>query len=244
MRMTQAAVDYRSTEDERAGLMQEPLPGIAPAEPAVPDIPVEGWYAPPPPVPPSAQPSPAARSSTRRLCSHRGSLPRAGRAVAQADAVAEPAAGPAGPRRRAVRRRGPRPTPPVRPPARPGIPSPARPVQPPRPLARHPPAQPGRPPRAARLVRAAPAGPGRSGSLRRRSGPARRRRERLGLRGRRGLGRQAGQHGRCPGGPPYGPRHRGRSPGGHRAGSARAEPAAGEDDDHQTPAHRRTEDAR
>ncbi|WP_079169462.1 ABC transporter ATP-binding protein, partial [Streptomyces sp. CC77] len=48
MRMTQAAVDYRSTEDERAGLMQEPLPGTAPAEPAVPDVPVEGWYAPPP----------------------------------------------------------------------------------------------------------------------------------------------------------------------------------------------------
>ncbi|MFF3614712.1 ABC transporter ATP-binding protein [Streptomyces sp. NPDC002580] len=50
MRMTQGAVDYRSTIDQRAGLQQLPPQGAAP----MPPMPVAGqgqpgWYAPPPP---------------------------------------------------------------------------------------------------------------------------------------------------------------------------------------------------
>ncbi|MEU7279507.1 ABC transporter ATP-binding protein [Streptomyces sp. NPDC045431] len=51
MRLTQGAVDYRSTIDQRSGLMQpqqQPaMGGYAP--PAVPEVPQQGWYAPPPP---------------------------------------------------------------------------------------------------------------------------------------------------------------------------------------------------
>ncbi|MFG2625505.1 ABC transporter ATP-binding protein [Streptomyces sp. NPDC048473] len=55
MRMTQGAVDYRSTVDQKAGL-QQPVPGGygqqpgygAPQQP-VPEMPQQGWYAPPPP---------------------------------------------------------------------------------------------------------------------------------------------------------------------------------------------------
>ncbi|GAA3296137.1 hypothetical protein GCM10020295_25060 [Streptomyces cinereospinus] len=48
MRMTQAAVDYRSTVDERAGL-QQPLPPDAQPPVPVPGQGQPGWYAPPPP---------------------------------------------------------------------------------------------------------------------------------------------------------------------------------------------------
>ncbi|MFD9035342.1 ATP-binding cassette domain-containing protein [Streptomyces sp. NPDC059567] len=52
MRMTQGAVDYRSTEDQLAHL-QQPQPhgqGYAvPPQPVVQDVPQQGWYAPPPP---------------------------------------------------------------------------------------------------------------------------------------------------------------------------------------------------
>ncbi|HEY9366893.1 ATP-binding cassette domain-containing protein [Streptomyces sp.] len=51
MRLTQSAVDYRSTEDQLAGL-QPPQPAYgyaAPPEPVIPDVPQQGWYAPPPP---------------------------------------------------------------------------------------------------------------------------------------------------------------------------------------------------
>ncbi|MEU6991963.1 ABC transporter ATP-binding protein [Streptomyces sp. NPDC046465] len=52
MRMTQGAVDYRSTVDQRAGLQQQMPPGALP--PGGPQAPVPGqgqpgWYAPPPP---------------------------------------------------------------------------------------------------------------------------------------------------------------------------------------------------
>ncbi|MFJ8692702.1 ABC transporter ATP-binding protein [Streptomyces roseolilacinus] len=59
MRMTQTAVDYRSTDDRLAEL------GPVPEQPpVVPDVPLEGWYAPPPPAPvpvpaPAAPPVPA-----------------------------------------------------------------------------------------------------------------------------------------------------------------------------------------
>ncbi|MBA2944601.1 ABC transporter ATP-binding protein [Streptomyces himalayensis] len=51
MRMTQGAVDYRSTIDQRAGLQQQLPPGAMPPPQAMP-VPGQGqpgWYAPPPP---------------------------------------------------------------------------------------------------------------------------------------------------------------------------------------------------
>lgn len=57
MRLTQPAVDYRSTDDRLSEL------GPVPEQPpAVPDVPLEGWYAPPPPAraPGTAVPAPAA----------------------------------------------------------------------------------------------------------------------------------------------------------------------------------------
>ncbi|MFF4716041.1 ABC transporter ATP-binding protein [Streptomyces eurythermus] len=48
MRMTQAAVDYRSTVDQKAGLQQPLPPGAQPPAP-VPGQGQPGWYAPPPP---------------------------------------------------------------------------------------------------------------------------------------------------------------------------------------------------
>ncbi|MFD9718512.1 ATP-binding cassette domain-containing protein [Streptomyces sp. NPDC059076] len=48
MRMTQGAVDYRSSTDQKAGLMQQPQPGFGPP-PQVPEVPQQSWYAPPPP---------------------------------------------------------------------------------------------------------------------------------------------------------------------------------------------------
>ncbi|MDR6976904.1 ABC-2 type transport system ATP-binding protein [Streptomyces sp. 3330] len=59
MRMTQGAVDYRSTIDQKAGLHQQPLPGAQPPMP-VPGQGQPGWYAPPPPQHPGyAPPQPA-----------------------------------------------------------------------------------------------------------------------------------------------------------------------------------------
>lgn len=54
MRMTQGAVDYRSTVDQRAGLQQPIQPGAMPGVPPQGRLPVPGqdqpgWYAPPPP---------------------------------------------------------------------------------------------------------------------------------------------------------------------------------------------------
>lgn len=48
MRMTQGAVDYRSTIDQKAGLMQPLPPGVQPPVP-VPGQGQPDWYAPPPP---------------------------------------------------------------------------------------------------------------------------------------------------------------------------------------------------
>lgn len=53
MRMTQGAVDYRSTADQKVGL-QQPVPGGYGGPPGyepqpVPQLPQQGWYAPPPP---------------------------------------------------------------------------------------------------------------------------------------------------------------------------------------------------
>ncbi|MFF0472853.1 ABC transporter ATP-binding protein [Streptomyces sp. NPDC004284] len=53
MRLTQGAVDYRSTDDRLAHLQPPPHPGQPgyglPPQPPVPEAPQEGWYAPPPP---------------------------------------------------------------------------------------------------------------------------------------------------------------------------------------------------
>ena len=50
MRMTQGAVDYRSTIDQRAGLQQQLPPGaMPPQQMPVPGQGQPGWYAPPPP---------------------------------------------------------------------------------------------------------------------------------------------------------------------------------------------------
>ncbi|MFE9403651.1 ABC transporter ATP-binding protein [Streptomyces sp. NPDC006530] len=65
MRMTQGAVDYRSTDDQKAGLQPAMPPGYA-LPPVVPEVPQQGWYAPPPPgqnpyaaAPPAAPAQPA-----------------------------------------------------------------------------------------------------------------------------------------------------------------------------------------
>jgi ABC-2 type transport system ATP-binding protein len=50
MRMTQGAVDYRSTIDQKSGL-QQPLPPDAQPPMPVPGQGQPGWYAPPPPQP-------------------------------------------------------------------------------------------------------------------------------------------------------------------------------------------------
>ncbi|MGW3628150.1 ABC transporter ATP-binding protein [Streptomyces sp. NPDC000880] len=51
MRMTQGAVDYRSTADQKSGLMQTPPMGYLPPQQQIPEVPQQGWYAPPPPQP-------------------------------------------------------------------------------------------------------------------------------------------------------------------------------------------------
>ncbi|MGW3519140.1 ATP-binding cassette domain-containing protein [Streptomyces hydrogenans] len=72
MRLTQGAVDYRSSDDKLAHLQAPPQPGQPgyglPPQPVAPaDVPQQGWYAPPPPgqnpyaaapPPPAAAPAP------------------------------------------------------------------------------------------------------------------------------------------------------------------------------------------
>lgn len=52
MRLTQSAVDFRSTADQLAGFAPPPQPGYGGQlyqPPVVPEVPTQGWYAPPPP---------------------------------------------------------------------------------------------------------------------------------------------------------------------------------------------------
>ncbi|MFE7410712.1 ABC transporter ATP-binding protein [Streptomyces laurentii] len=51
MRMTQSAVDYRSTDDRLAHLQPPAAPYQLPEQqgPVIPEVPQQGWYAPPPP---------------------------------------------------------------------------------------------------------------------------------------------------------------------------------------------------
>ncbi|GGZ31853.1 ABC transporter ATP-binding protein [Streptomyces inusitatus] len=65
MRMTQGAVDYRSTVDQKAGLTQQPQPGFGAPRQQIPEVPQQGFYAPPPPgsyagAPAAAQAAPTA----------------------------------------------------------------------------------------------------------------------------------------------------------------------------------------
>jgi ABC-2 type transport system ATP-binding protein len=57
MRMTQAAVDYRASTDQKAGLMRPLPPGAVPPVP-VPGQGQPGWYAPPPPQQDGRPPAP------------------------------------------------------------------------------------------------------------------------------------------------------------------------------------------
>ncbi|MFE1953178.1 ABC transporter ATP-binding protein [Streptomyces sp. NPDC059524] len=79
MRMTQGAVDYRSTVDQRAGL-QQPLPpgAVAPQQMPVAGQGQPGWYAPPPPQEQAPQQQPAQQN------------PYAAPAQAQPQAPAQP----------------------------------------------------------------------------------------------------------------------------------------------------------
>ncbi|MFE6696718.1 ABC transporter ATP-binding protein [Streptomyces sp. NPDC057718] len=100
MRLTQGLVDYRSTDDAKAGLVEpapldaygHPVGGHAelPAEPL--EVPQEGWYAPPPPGP---RPVPATAPSVAAEPSAAAAEPSP--AVAEPSAVAQPSsAAPAG----------------------------------------------------------------------------------------------------------------------------------------------------
>ncbi|KAB8164566.1 ATP-binding cassette domain-containing protein [Streptomyces sp. 3MP-14] len=74
MRMTQGAVDFRSTADQRAGLQgppqppyggyQEPVVGIGPPQPGGYAPPQPGWGAPPPGAPVPAGPPPVPHQAT------------------------------------------------------------------------------------------------------------------------------------------------------------------------------------
>ncbi|MFE2973934.1 ABC transporter ATP-binding protein [Streptomyces sp. NPDC059258] len=97
MRLTQGLVDYRSTDDAKAGLVEpppldaygHPVGGHAelPAEPL--EVPQEGWYAPPPPRP---RPVPATAPSAPS-----GTAEPSPAAAEPSSAVAEPSsAAPAG----------------------------------------------------------------------------------------------------------------------------------------------------
>ncbi|MFF1482396.1 ABC transporter ATP-binding protein [Streptomyces sp. NPDC058301] len=96
MRMTQGAVDYRSTADQKAGLMQPLPPGYQPP-PVIPEVPTQGWYAPPPP---GANPYAAPQAPGQAPAAPQGA-PAAPAAPAQAPApqpappAAQPAAAPA-----------------------------------------------------------------------------------------------------------------------------------------------------
>ncbi|MFF4589666.1 ABC transporter ATP-binding protein [Streptomyces sp. NPDC001388] len=106
MRMTQGAVDYRSTTDQKAGLQQPLPPGATPPVP-VPGQGQPGWYAPPPPQHGYAPPQPA-------QVSHGAPAPYAAPAPHGANPYAQPAAAPAGAA-----------------PVQPAAPAPAAPTQPP-----------------------------------------------------------------------------------------------------------------
>ncbi|MET9553979.1 ATP-binding cassette domain-containing protein [Streptomyces sp. NPDC006645] len=96
MRLTQGAVDYRSTADQLAGFAPPQPQGYAVQlyqPPVVPDVPTQGWYPPPPPGGnPYATdaPAPAAAAAVPQAAA-----PHAAAPSAPADAPAKPAPAPA-----------------------------------------------------------------------------------------------------------------------------------------------------
>ncbi|MCS0634205.1 ATP-binding cassette domain-containing protein [Streptomyces sp. LP05-1] len=114
MRLTQSAVDYRSTTDQKNGLMEQAPPG-AWMPPAVPEVPQQGWYAPPPPGPNpyGGGPGPYAGAPGRPPAPPAGPSAHPGGPLPGATAPAAPPA-PAGPPAA-----GTAPQPPARPPAAP-----------------------------------------------------------------------------------------------------------------------------
>ncbi|MFG3190518.1 ABC transporter ATP-binding protein [Streptomyces omiyaensis] len=82
MRLTQGAVDYRSTDDKLAHLQAPPQPGqpgygLPPQPPLPADVPQQGWYAPPPPGEnPYAAPQPPAPAPQPPAAAPQPSPPR------------------------------------------------------------------------------------------------------------------------------------------------------------------------
>ncbi|MFC9289691.1 ABC transporter ATP-binding protein [Streptomyces sp. NPDC057052] len=101
MRMTQGAVDYRSTTDQKAGLQQPLPPGVQPPMP-VPGQGQPGWYAPPhpqqgyapPQPPPGAAPGPYGAGAPGMPNPYAQPVPPAAPAPASAPAAQSPAAQP------------------------------------------------------------------------------------------------------------------------------------------------------
>ncbi|MFD9566857.1 ABC transporter ATP-binding protein [Streptomyces sp. NPDC059994] len=96
MRMTQGAVDYRSTADQKAGLMQPAPLGYQPPQ-VIPEVPTQGWYAPPPPGPnPYAAPqAPGQAPAAPQGAPAQAPVPQAPAAAPQPAPAAPPAAHPA-----------------------------------------------------------------------------------------------------------------------------------------------------
>lgn len=92
MRMTQGAVDYRSTTDQKAGLQQPLPPGATPPMP-VPGQGQPGWYAPPPPAHGYAPPQPPQGSYGGYGTPPTTPPPNGGNPYAQAPAGTTPPAG-------------------------------------------------------------------------------------------------------------------------------------------------------
>ncbi|PVE12243.1 ABC transporter ATP-binding protein [Streptomyces scopuliridis] len=88
MRMTQSAVDYRSTADALAGFEPPYQPGYGPPQgsvaPVVPEVPQQGWYAPPPPGANPYAGAPPASAPTSAPASAPASAPPAAPAAAPA----------------------------------------------------------------------------------------------------------------------------------------------------------------
>lgn len=101
MRMTQGAVDYRSTTDQKAGLQQPLPPGVQPPMP-VPGQGQPGWYAPPhpqqgyapPQPPPGAAPGPYGAGAPGMPNPYAQPAPSAAPAPAPASVAQPPAAQP------------------------------------------------------------------------------------------------------------------------------------------------------
>lgn len=104
MRLTQSAVDYRSTSDQLAGFAPPPQQGYGgqlyqpPVVPEVPEVPTRGYYAPPPPGenPYAAQGGPAPAGAPPQAVPAPGLAKRESHAGGESDAGGESGGGGAG----------------------------------------------------------------------------------------------------------------------------------------------------